>query len=235
MRVQFQEQYSAKSIGMRLGLGLDTQIMDDEDFKNFLVHKEYEKYIQSNARNAGATTDFIKQGKDVGTYMYERQLRQRRACMLREGLLKSAKEEKSKIDEENHKYKYFQLHKWNILKQIKHDMQIQAEETKRQRLRATTWVKYNLAFNVLQDVFNRFTTYKEEKAHQELMNNNASMIQRNFARAFVARRATERLQTRMKKADRVKDPLRDAMLMRFVKLTINSGTMTQQELQVERA
>ena len=124
MRVQFQEQYSAKSIGMRLGLGLDTQIMDDEDFKNFLVHKEYEKYIQSNARNAGATTDFIKQGKDVGTYMYERQLRQRRACMLREGLLKSAKEEKSKIDEENHKYKYFQLHKWNILKQIKHDMQI---------------------------------------------------------------------------------------------------------------
>lgn len=42
--------------------------------------------------------------------------------MLREGLLKSAKEEKTKIDEENYKYKYFQLHKWNILKQIKHDM-----------------------------------------------------------------------------------------------------------------
>ena len=155
--------------------------------------------------------------------------------MLREGLLKSAKEEKTKIDEENYKYKYFQLHKWNILKQIKHDMQIQAEETKRQRLIATTWVKYNLAFNVLQDVFNTFTTYKEEKAHQQLMNNNARMIQRNFARAFVARRATKRLLTRMQKADRVKDPLRDAMLMRFVKLTINSGTMTQQELQVERA
>lgn len=45
---------------MRLGLGLDTQMIDDEDFKNFLVQKEYEKYIQSNARNAGTTTDFIK-------------------------------------------------------------------------------------------------------------------------------------------------------------------------------
>ena len=45
MRVQFQEQYSTKAIGMRLGLGLDTQMIDDEDFKNFLVQKEYEKYI----------------------------------------------------------------------------------------------------------------------------------------------------------------------------------------------
>lgn len=26
-------------------LGLDNQIIDDEDFKNFLVQKEYEKYV----------------------------------------------------------------------------------------------------------------------------------------------------------------------------------------------
>ena len=92
---------------MRTGLGLDTQFIDDEDFKNFLVQKEYEKYILQNQKAAGSAPDFIRQGKEVGTYMYERQLRQRRACMLREGLLKSAKDEKTKIDEENHKYKYF--------------------------------------------------------------------------------------------------------------------------------
>ena len=31
-----------------MGLGLDTQIIDDEDFKNFLVQKEYEKHILQN-------------------------------------------------------------------------------------------------------------------------------------------------------------------------------------------
>lgn len=45
--------------------------------------------------------------------------------------MKSAKEDKRKIDEEDHKFKYFQLHKWNILKQIKQDMIVEAEETKK--------------------------------------------------------------------------------------------------------
>lgn len=59
------------------------------------------------------------------------------------------------------------------------------------------------------------------------MNSNASMIQRNYAKGFVARRATKRLHTRMQKASRVKDPLRDAMLVRFVRYTINAETMSQ--------
>ena len=55
-----------------MGLGLDTQIIDDEDFKNFLVQKEYEKHILQNQKAAGSAPDFIRQGKEVGTYMYER-------------------------------------------------------------------------------------------------------------------------------------------------------------------
>ena len=41
--------------------------------------------------------------------------------MLREGLLKSAADEKRRIDDEDHKFKYFQLHKWHILKHIKEE------------------------------------------------------------------------------------------------------------------
>lgn len=43
-----------------MGLGLDTQIIDDEDFKNFLVQKEYEKYILQNQKAAGSAPDFIR-------------------------------------------------------------------------------------------------------------------------------------------------------------------------------
>ena len=59
------------------------------------------------------------------------------------------------------------------------------------------------------------------------MNSNASMIQRNYAKGFVARRAAKRLQARMERASRVKDPLRDAMLVRFVRHTIHAGTISQ--------
>lgn len=70
--------------------------------------------------------------------------------MLREGLLKSAADEKRRIDAEDHKFKYFQLHKWDILKHIKEDMRLHALETKKQRIRTTNWVKYCLTYLVLR-------------------------------------------------------------------------------------
>ena len=81
--------------------------------------------------------------------------------MLREGLLKSAADEKRRIDVEDHKFKYFQLHKWHILKHIKEDMKLQALETKRQRLRTTTWLKYSLAYHVMKRIYEQFIAHRE--------------------------------------------------------------------------
>lgn len=73
--------------------------------------------------------------------------------MLRDGLVKSAQAEKNRLNVEDHKFKYFQLHKWNILKSIRKDMEIQAEKTKEQRRRTTTWVQKCLTYHVIKQTY----------------------------------------------------------------------------------
>ena len=81
--------------------------------------------------------------------------------MLRDGLLQSANVEKKRIDVEDHKFKYFQLHKWHILKHIKEDMKLRALEKKRQRIRTTTWAKYSLTYLIMKRIYEEFISHRE--------------------------------------------------------------------------
>ena len=59
MKVVFQEQYQNKIKGLRLGGGDDVRY-DEEDFKQFIVSKQYERFLAENLRTSITAPDFIK-------------------------------------------------------------------------------------------------------------------------------------------------------------------------------
>jgi len=83
-------------------------------------------------------------------------------------------------DEFDHKMKYFKLHRWDLIKHYREEMESQALVRFNIKKRARACIKLGLTYMILKEIYSKFEAHRDRVREQERREAAAAKIQHVF-------------------------------------------------------
>ena len=128
--------------------------VDEHDFEKYLVCQKWRKL--NKGRGAEKNCFINNNTATIGNFMDKQAHRQHALIEKRVLLNETAVQKKKQDDALEHKYRYFMLHRWDLIKAIREEQEIRARKRLNIKRQATKWIKLGLTYLMLKTIHAQF-------------------------------------------------------------------------------